>query len=217
MKTKLLKTFFSVIAIISFLTLSGLSPAYAQASPQVDTATSEETNSFLEKNYGFGLKDMPKMVCKKDAPKDPGSGKKGWAVCQSALRGDYVAVNWIDISSPRLGYQMSVVRDFLKALSFSGSAIPKTNCEWNKTFKDDVSGMDGVFIDCITEASLAGGLASPMYISFFYFVNSDRKEISETLQNILVFSEATSFDKVDRTAFIARTRNFITSGRLFKR
>jgi hypothetical protein len=215
MKTKVLcVTFLFLFALVG----CGTVPVEVRAAGPLEessTITSKDTAVFLETSYGFGVKDMPSMVCKKDGPVSPRSGKKGWAVCQSSLRGDYVSANWVDITTPRSAYQMAVVRDFLKSLSFSGSSIPKTTCEWDKTFIDSSSGMNGVFIDCTTEASPSQGLSSQVYISFFYFVNNKRKDISETIQNILVFSEATSFEKVNREQFIGRTRSFIASGRLF--
>jgi hypothetical protein len=146
--------------------------------------------SFLAKNYGFTLNGgFPSLKCYEKNPLDASSGKIGYVLCdENAYGGGYFSAMWRDTSKEISVLQSAILKDILKSKSASvtlGASSLYTEkmfiCKKDNSFKDTVTGMNGMFVDCTL--SVDKGVL-PLYVSFFYFSSEEKMQY----RNVLVFS-----------------------------
>lgn len=164
----------------------------------------------LVKNYGFTVNGgIPNFRCYEDRPLTKSSGKEGYTVCDSQVAGSYVAIMWRDTATPLTVVQDGMIEDLLnssgaKATLGDGTYTKKDAvCTKDETFKDTVTTMEGMFVDCVVPAHSAENRA--MYISYFYFTPQADKKYG----NVAVFSNIGSDRKIDQKSFITSTRDTI--------
>ncbi len=164
----------------------------------------------LIKNYGFTVNGgIPNFRCYEDRPLTKSSGKEGYTVCDSQVAGSYVAIMWRDTASPLNVVQDGMIEDLLnspgaKDTLGNGTYTKKDAvCTKDETFKDTITTMEGMFVDCVIPASSADNTA--MYISYFYFTPQEDKVYG----NVAVFSNIGSGRKIYQKSFIISTRDTI--------
>jgi hypothetical protein len=167
--------------------------------------------SFLARYYGFTINGgFPSLTCYEKNPRDASSGKIGYVLCdENTFGGGYFSVMWRDTTKDISMLQSAVLRDILQSKSsgvtlVSPSLYTETMfvCKKDETFKDGVTMMRGMFVDC-TLAVKEG--TTPLYVSFFYF-SSDEKI---PYRNVLVFSNTGTQKKSPEKDFILSTRQRI--------